>query len=258
MNDTELKLRLVDMKQDERVWCMDPNGTTFSGLKKDMYIGKNGFTFGGDDKYLYVEYGYTWWFTEEEKFIALEKMKQQKALANEEKKRIEAENALKKAIESGKASDMVNKYGTTVYIVFVGEYSDKHVEQVTLDEEDAVRFRDEWNLMHTKDNGEVWYGEEACIEEYDTPNDRQATMDPINKRFIEVNYDVEKNEVRTCECEEAHLEEMAINGKGDRWFSFCILEKMIPEGTNCKRIERLLKIAQDRYAEYKARVLGAS
>ena len=98
----------------------------------------------------------------------------------------------------------------------------------------------------------------ACIERYDTPINCQATMDPINKRFIEVNYDFEKNEVRTCECEEAHLEEMAINGKGDRWFSFCILEKMIPEGTNCKRIERLLKIAQDRYAEYKAKVLGVT
>ena len=262
MNDTELKLRLVDMKQDEYVWCMDRNGITFDRQKKDMYIGKSGFSFtdynGEEFEGLYAEYGYTWWFTEEEMNIAREKMRQQEALADAEKKRIEAENALKKALESGKASDMVSKYGTTVYIVFVGEYSDKHVEQVTLDEEDAVRFRDEWNLMHTRDNGEVWYSGKACIEEYDTPNNSQATMDPINKRFIEVNYDVEKNEVRTCECEEAHLEEMAVDGKGDRCFSFCILEKMLPDGTGGTKKERLLKVAQDRYAEYKARVLGVT
>ena len=133
-----------------------------------------------------------------------------------------------------------------VYVVTAGEYSDYHIVAVFSTKENALKFAEEHrNVIE----GLAYFEDE--IEEYEVDVPRVAS-------FVEVRYNPEHDYVdwfdTEPECDRATEDRML----RENCFSFLlpISKRVFHQGLRNDVRKHLLKIAQDRYAKWKAEQSG--
>ena len=226
-DEDSLKVRLADLGKDSAVYVLDPsrNNVITAAKKAAIYIGRYGFEYdaGGRDylfTYYYSDYGDTWAFTKKE----LEKSKNRKA-----------------------------------YVITSGEYSDKGIVAVFTDAKKARLFLNVWNKTHTS------FFDYAQIEEYNLSDDSINT----DRQEVLVEYLPEENFAVMCNI--GYDGAKAINndrvvqkeypcsartaGTKHDVFQFMLDVNAIKPNDKDGKLE---KIAQDRYAQYKARREGVA
>lgn len=127
-----------------------------------------------------------------------------------------------------------------VYVVTEGSYSSRHIEGIFSTEEKAKAY------MECR---------KRTSEYIDSLNMVKWTLDKINKdvRHVEIAWDLETDEIETDSV--VWLEEDCVSGSR---FYYCLDldHPVFAIADEKERTQALLKIAQDRYAEYKAREEG--
>lgn len=133
-----------------------------------------------------------------------------------------------------------------MYVVTAGEYSDYHIVAVFSTKENALKFAEEHrNVIE----GLTYY--EDGIEEYEVDAPRVAS-------FVQVDYDPEHDyidwSVNVPECDRVTEDSIVY----ESWFSFLlpISNRVFHQGLRNDVRKHLLKIAQDRYAKWKAEQSG--
>ena len=133
-----------------------------------------------------------------------------------------------------------------MYVVTAGEYSDYHIVAVFSTKENALKFAEEHrNVIE----GLSYYEDEIEEYEVDTPPDTS---------FVQVDYIITDNyvdwSVDEPECDRVTEDSMLY----ENCFSFLlpISNRVFHQGLRNDVRKHLLKIAQDRYAEYKAKQAG--
>lgn len=154
------------------------------------------------------------------------------------------------------------------YIVTAGAYSDYHIVGVFDDKSAAERFLD--RLKKRFENN--YFMQYPQIETHPIYNDSYNFLEmwPDNE-VIEVWYEVQKGSIWIAEVKDlcdvnvtppSNSEESGRWLDGGEWFRFLIPASSVPDAKQMDRDETLkqspllLKIAQDRYAAYKARESG--
>lgn len=163
----------------------------------------------------------------------------------------------------------------TVYLVMQGYYSDRGVVKAFLDEDKAYAYANQHNAMHEK-AGNMYYGYECSVEDYEISDGDFDTADCFPEEWIEVWYDPAENSVVKMDIissknekffAEAHEDGIYKGRTAVELFRFITKPRNVPDvefekgrfGYRLADKEKecayrnMLKVAQDRYAQYKAR-----
>ena len=130
-----------------------------------------------------------------------------------------------------------------VYVVEKGEYSDRHVIGVTLDEEKAKYVVEEGNNRERKT---FWYSTDYAYTEFEMDKfDELYNLYKNNYKLFRVWKDLENKQITITEAElgDYYLDEIGIVRKS-YWDNYLYVFVL----TNTE--EKALKIASDKFAEY--------
>lgn len=128
-----------------------------------------------------------------------------------------------------------------VFIVLQGDYSDRHIEAVFDSEAEAQRFTRAHKLPD-------WYSQYRI--------ERWPVNPPIYKdQWVQIEYDYTENKIDHIETEYCSNTEYDM---GNFCFPLSVNSDALDRYIYDKNDAILLKVAQDRYAEYKAKKEGIS
>ena len=134
-----------------------------------------------------------------------------------------------------------------VYVVTAGTYSNYHIERVFIDKSMALAY-----IEAQKYN-------EMCIETYDANEEKRNDLTAYTVACIDGNFYAHKHTGDFCYCDSRYTEARPY------WRGFGWTKKLMPSGkkiplyvTNvvAESEEKALKIAQDRWAKFKAEKAG--
>lgn len=156
-----------------------------------------------------------------------------------------------------------------VYLVWSGEYSDRHVNEVFADKEKAeeyARIRNEREYLDSR--------EEYMVEEWDLVKDTNYSdlmpenyilhiiYNPVINKITQTEADIPPDDFPFDFDDYYNGHDMDIRDEhmyaGGEDFSFQILRSYKEDIHDHLTYDRLLKIAQDRWAQFKARMEGIS